>query len=117
MESRPEPFYVSWVVQQYYPIFDVPLNNSKAYRLGWGAGSPANKDKIERYTGNRNLGVYTIFNKDIVWYFENDVYFKMFGRMVYEFYLSNYPQCSFKEELIKVTDKKMLIKHTYHIKM
>ncbi|WP_223550792.1 hypothetical protein [Aestuariivivens sp. NBU2969] len=117
LEARPESFYVSWVVLQFYPIFDTPFKNTKAYSLGWLAGSPANKDKIEHYTGNRNLGVYTIFNQDIVWYFQNDIYYSMFGKKVYDFYLSNYPKCNFKEEIIPVTDNNMLIKHTYHIKM
>ncbi|WP_242157540.1 hypothetical protein [Aestuariivivens sediminis] len=117
LEARPEPFYVSWVILQYYPIFNLPFNMSKAYSLGWSAGSPVNKDKIERFTGNRNLGVYTIFNKDIVWYFQNDIYYKLFAKIVYEFYLKTYPNRSFSRELIKVTENKMLIKHTYHIKM
>ncbi len=86
-------FYVSWLDFGNYNLFSPPTKMKNLYSLGWYAGSPSNKEIIKNYTKKKNLGVYNILDKDIIWYFDS----RGFNNYVKEFYLSNYKNCKIQE--------------------
>jgi hypothetical protein len=112
--NEQQAFYVSWVFPK-FNIFDLSYDKSNAYQLGWVAGSPSNKSKIEAYTGKKNIGVYSIFNKDIVWYYLNDEFHRSFSIMIKIFYENNYKDCSFKREHTYISKDRLVIKETFFI--
>lgn len=94
-----DPFCAIWTDVRSYNVFQNPYSMKNMYRLGWIAGSPWNKQKIERYIGEDNSGIYNIFNKDIVWYF-NPYYYHKFANSIENFYLTNYKNCNFVRDTL-----------------
>lgn len=117
LSKQPLDFYVSWCELAKYNPFDLPYSNKNQYSLGWLAGSPFNNEKIKRYTGRDNIGVYTIYNKDIVWFFRNNFFYKnfKFQDKVCAFYLSNNEYTKIKFETIPINNKDTVYKYTFFI--
>ncbi len=117
LSQLPLNFYVSWCDLKKYDPLDLPYSQQNQYFLGWLAGSPFNKEKIKKYTGKEDIGVYTIFNKDIVWIFRNNYFFKKpkYQEKVKEFYLNNYKQTKVSLEILPINDRDTLYKYTFFI--
>lgn len=107
-------FYVSRFRGSPYYIYKNPPSLTSGYRLGWFTGSPYNKEKIEKYTGDKELGVYTIFNQDIIWYF-NRTSVRRDKSHVVNLYRKYYPGCRVRGQRIKLSGRTKLYKLTFHI--
>jgi hypothetical protein len=115
IKSQEHQFCVYRIVTSPFYIYKSPFDLTKAYLLGWSIGTPANQKKIERYTGKRDVGIYSIMDKDIVWYF--DPYLNSYEgdpKLVETFYRENYPRCNIQKEVLDVNGYK-LYRHVYHI--
>ena len=99
LKKQNDEFCAAWIDVRGYPATDLPYSRENIYWLGWTAGSPSNKEKIENYTGEKGKGIYTIFNKDIIWYF-NSYYYGRFADYVIDFYKTNYDDLQFSEKVI-----------------
>lgn len=112
-----DPFWINWIAVHHYPALKPSYDFSNSYLLGWFAGSPWNKDKIEKYTGNRNAGAYTIFNRDIPWYFRSgaDIDKNNRPQLVKQFYRENYPNSTVEYEVIPVLPTDTLHRYTFFI--
>ena len=110
--------YVDWLNLdfEYYDIFKLPIQ-SKSYSLGWMSGSPFNRDKIEKITGNRNDGIYSIYNKDVAWYYRNDgfVKYQKMDQKVKDFYFSNFDSVEFKEFEFPISKKDTIYKYVFNV--
>ncbi len=117
IDSQNEGLYVNWLDMVNYDIFKPPYDAGNAYFLGWLASSPFNKDKIEKYTGERELGIYNIYNKNIVWYFRNNYFYYTleFNKIVENFYLTNYQNVQHKMEIFPISERDTIFKYTYFI--
>ncbi len=109
-----DEFCAAWTDIRSFPLFEQPYSYEKIYRLGWIAGSPSNKQKIEKYTGKEDVGIYSIFNKDIKWYF-NPHYYHKFAENIENFYLTNYENCRFDKDTLLTTQKDTVFKLTFFI--
>ena len=118
IQKQDKDFYVSWLDLSTYNLFDLPYDKSKEYNLGWLAGSPFNKTKIEKYTGDRNSGIYSIYNKEISWYFTNNIFYEIgYDKKVINFYLSNYENCIFNKYVHPITDRDTVYELVFYIPM
>ena len=117
LKSQPLVFYASWCDLSKYNPFNLPYPQYQQYSLGWLAGSPFNKEKLEKYTGDNNIGIYNIFNKDIVWFFRNNSFYNdsKFHEKVTTFYKSNYKNITINHEKIPITKNDTLYKYTFFI--
>lgn len=117
IQQRNDPFYVNYATMNHYPLLRPPYDFSNAYNLGWLAGSPWNKKKIETYARQSDVGVYTLFNKNIVWYFRTGKYLDESGPRdrVTRFYEENYSNSRIEKEIIPVTDMDTLHRYTFFI--
>ncbi len=117
IQQRNDPFYVNYATVNHYPLLRPPYDFSNAYILGWLAGSPWNKKKIESYARKPDVGIYTLFDKKIVWYFRTGKYLdeSTVRDRVTTFYQENYPNSSVHKEIIPVTDKDTLHRYTFFI--
>jgi hypothetical protein len=94
-EKNPEQFYVLIGGHTAFDLYKTPkFNFENRYELGGLAGSPFNATKIKEYTGKNDIGIYTIFNKEINWFFTRK---SNKCKKVIDFYLSNFPDCKIKE--------------------
>jgi hypothetical protein len=118
LSNLPIDFYVSWCNLDSYDPLDLPYDQQNRYTLGWLAGSPFNKEKIKKYTGKDNSGIYTIFDKDIVWIFRNNFFYKKanYHEKVKAFYLHNYENAKISIDTIPVNKKDTLYKYTFFIR-
>lgn len=99
LKKQNDEFCAAWIDVRGYAATDLPYSRKNIYWMGWTAGSPSNKEKIEEYTGQKDKGIYTIFNKDIIWYF-NKQYYDRFADYVIDFYKTNYDDLQFSEKVI-----------------
>src|SRR5690606_5668783 len=67
IQQRNDPFYGNFASTEHYPLLQPPYAFSNAYIRGWLAGSPWKKRNIEAYARRSEVGIYTLFNKEIVW--------------------------------------------------
>lgn len=117
IESFNDPFYAGWTSITHYNLFEQPYEKSNAYGMGWRAGSPWNKQLIEKYTKQKDLGVFSIRNKPIVWYFRkaDDLFFQNYDQLILKFYEENYPTCHIEHQVIPVTERDTLYRYTFFI--
>lgn len=114
--SQKDELYVSWLQITHYPLFEMPYDVENAYGLGWFAGSPWNKEKMKRFSGDENNSIYNVFDKEITWYFRHfpGVYFR-FDQPVKDFYRSNYPDVRITESEHVINETDTLIRCTFFI--
>lgn len=62
--SQQDSLYVS-LCNPRYPPFEVPYSRHNEYILNWFAGSYWNKEKMERYSGMSDIGIYTLTKKTL----------------------------------------------------
>lgn len=112
-----DPFYVGWTSLNHYDLFELPYDKSRAYALGWRAGSPWNKNLIEEYTGQSNIGVYSIKDLPVTWYFRtaDDINFQNYRNLVEQFYLENYPESTVDYQKYIVNERDTLHRYTFLI--
>jgi hypothetical protein len=109
LKEQNDEFCAAWIDVRAYEATDLPYSRENIYWLGWTAGSPSNKEKIEEYTGEKGKGIYTIFGKDIIWYF-NHYYHGRFGEYIMDFYQTNYPACRTEQNKIPINQSDTLYK-------
>lgn len=114
IKQKNDKLYLSWIPLS-YNIFDLPFNSEQKYALGWLVNSPFNKLKIEKYTGQNNIGIYNIFNKKIVWYFTNDKINIRMKTLVTTFYNTNYDNCTIKTEKLSISKEDSITRVIYFI--
>jgi hypothetical protein len=114
IDRQNHDFYVSRLRGAPYYIYKNPPDQSNAYVLGWFVGSPSNKDKIEKYTGNRDAGIYTIYNKDIIMYFDR-LHYRSQKALIIQFYQDNYEHFTVQSNVIDIPGRGKLYKYTFHI--
>ncbi len=116
IQTQKDKFYVSWIGLTYDP-FKLPYKQENVYTLGWLAGSPFNKNKIEKYTGLKGIGIYSIYEKELVWYFSNNAFYNdnKFNELVSNFYFTNYTSCSLKKEKYSISEKDTIYKLVFFI--
>ena len=109
-----EEFYIKRTTNGLYYIYKNPIDLSNAFTMGWTKFSPFNRDKLEKYTGDRNANIYNIYNKDIVWFFDLTRY-RIEINSVLNYYRQKHPYCKIKRQVIKLPKKDVLFKYTFHI--
>jgi hypothetical protein len=114
--SQQDEMYVSWLQITHYPLFEMPYDVENAYGLGWFAGSPWNKEKMKRFSGDADQSIYSVFGKKITWYFRHfpGVYFR-FDKPIKDFYKSNYPDVIITESQHVITQTDTIIRCTFLI--
>ena len=98
--------------------FSMPQNYKKAYFLGWYVGSPFNLEKLKNYTGKPETGLYSIRNKEIVWYFRNDGYYynvMRYHEKMQNFYKSNFKDCKITERIIPLNSKDTVFQYNVFV--
>lgn len=114
LQNQNEAFFVNWLELNHYPLFALPYSLDGAYHLGWSAGSPINKDLMERYTGIREQSVYAIREKPVVWYFRQypEQYWD-FSSSVEAFYRHHYPDVEVKQEHFRINEEDEVMRFTF----
>jgi hypothetical protein len=112
--SQNHQFYAQRVIFNPYYIRKNPFDMSNAYQFGWLLGSPFNREKIERYTGVKNVDIYSIRNQEIIWYFGERLHSEE-GPLITEFYKSLHPNCNIQHDTILVENRYNLYRYTFYI--
>jgi hypothetical protein len=118
LDNQPYEFYVSWCGNEAESVFSMPQNYKKAYFLGWYVGSPFNLEKLKNYTGKTETGLYSIKNKEIVWYFRNDGYYydvMRYHEKMQNFYKSNFKDCKITERMIPLNSKDTIFQYNVFV--
>ena len=118
LNNQPYEFYVSWCGNEPESVFSMPQNYKKAYFLGWYVGSPFNLEKLKNYTGKPETGLYSIRNKEIVWYFRNDGYYydvMRYHEKMQNFYKSNFKDCKITERIIPLNSKDTVFQYNVFV--
>jgi hypothetical protein len=106
--EQKEDFYIARINMNPFYIYKNPIDQTKNYFLAWHIGSPQNKQKMKKYAGSADFGIYTLFDKEIIWYFGEKLG-PSETALVENFYLSNYSHCSLKKDSVMVEDKYKLL--------
>jgi hypothetical protein len=97
----------------FYIYKNPPLQRNR-YVLNSFIGSPSNRALIEKYAKQKDVGIFNIFDKDIIWYFGEQMV-KKEAPIVESFYLSNYPNCQVTKDTILVAETYNLYRYTFFI--
>jgi hypothetical protein len=106
-------FYVRRVGNNPYYIYKNPYDQSNSFRLGWLTYSPANKDKIGKYTGKREQSIYEILNKDVVWFF-GPFRLKRDLSSIFNYYKATNKNNFYKRNVLRTNNGYPLYKYTFY---
>lgn len=117
LEKQPDQLYVSWCNLTNYNLFDLPFSREKVYTLGWFAGNPLNKEKLNRYAENEISGLYSIYNKEVVWYFRNNTLYKNYKHheKIISFYKENFENVKWHSEVLPVNETDTLYRLSFFV--
>jgi hypothetical protein len=118
IKKQKDPFYISWCGYQSDNIFEMPNDYTNAYFLGWYVGSPANRLKVTKYMKINCNGVYSIINKEIIYYFYNRSYFyrKMrYHQKIVSFYKKNFKDVRTDIKNFPISNSDTLFRYSFII--